>query len=85
MEEQVVSIFSCTPRAGRDSWVRPYELADLGRYETEMLEFIRTKHGAILETIASTQKLEADTADKLAAALDAFAEVFQPSTGSAAA
>jgi F-type H+-transporting ATPase subunit alpha len=85
MEDQVVSIFSCTPREGRDSWVRPYVLADIGRYEHEMLEYIHTNHGEILETIASSQKLEADTADKLAAALDAFAEIFQASAGSAAA
>jgi len=85
MEEQVISIFACTPREGRDSWVRPYELGDLGRYEAEMLEYMRTNHAGILETIASTKKLESDTADALASALDAFGEVFQPSTGSAAA
>jgi F0F1-type ATP synthase alpha subunit len=50
-----------------------------------MLEFIRAKHGTILQTIRSTQKLEKDTAQQLAAALDAFAEVFQPSGGSVAA
>jgi F-type H+-transporting ATPase subunit alpha len=85
MEEQVVSIFACTPREGRDSWVRPYELRDLGRYEDEMLEYMRTDHGEILEAIRSTGKLEDETAEKLVAALDAFAQVFQPSAGSAAA
>ena len=44
MEEQVVSILSCTPQEGRDSWVRGYELADLQRYEREMLEHMRTRH-----------------------------------------
>ncbi|MFQ5506398.1 MAG: hypothetical protein ACE5F1_16635, partial [Planctomycetota bacterium] len=85
MEEQVVSIFSCTPRDDRDSWVRGYELVDIGRYEREMLEYLRSSHADLLEVIRSTQKLEDDTAEKLAAALDAFAEIFQPSTGSAAA
>jgi F-type H+-transporting ATPase subunit alpha len=85
MEEQVVSIFACSPADGRDSWVRPYELVDLGRYETEMLEFIRNNHRGILETIASSQKLEAGTAGELAEALDAFAKIFEPSTRSAAA
>jgi len=85
MEEQVVSIFACTPREGRDSWVRPYELRDLGRYEDEMLEYMRTDHGGVLEAIRSSGKLEDDTAAKLVAALDAFAKVFQPSAGSAAA
>ncbi len=69
----------------RSSWARAYELGDLGRYEREMLEYIRTSHADILETIRSTGKLEDDTKQKLIAALDAFADSFQPSTGSAAA
>jgi F-type H+-transporting ATPase subunit alpha len=85
MEEQVISIFSCTPREGRDSWVRAYELADLGRYEREMLEYIRQNHGGILEAIRTSQKLEDETQQQLVAALDAFAGIFEASTGSVAA
>jgi F-type H+-transporting ATPase subunit alpha len=85
MEEQVVSIYSCTPAQARDSWVRPYRLADLGRYEHEMLEYIRSNHAGILDDIRESQKLEDATKQKLGAALDEFAGVFQPSTGSAAA
>ena len=78
MEEQVVSIFSCTPQEGRESWVRAYEIGDLQRYEREMLEHLRTRHAAVLETIRSSGKLEADTKQKLVAALDEFAKIFQP-------
>jgi F-type H+-transporting ATPase subunit alpha len=85
MEEQVVSIFSCTPPEGRDSWVRPYALNDIGRYEREMLEYIRNSHGEILEAIRTSLKLEEETQQKLIAALDAFAEIFEPSARSAAA
>jgi F-type H+-transporting ATPase subunit alpha len=85
MEEQVVSIYSCTPPEGRDSWVRPYELKDIGRYEREMLEYIHNSHGEILEAIRTSQKLEEEAEQKLTAALDAFAEIFEPSAGSAAA
>jgi F-type H+-transporting ATPase subunit alpha len=85
MEEQVVSILSCTPQEGRPSWVRGYELSDLQRYEREMLEHLRTRHGALLETIRKTGKLEPDTKTKLMAALDEFGKIFQPSAGSAAA
>jgi len=85
MEEQVVSIFSCTPREDRDSWVRPYPLADVKRYEREMLEYIRNSHGEILEAIRTSQKLEEEIERKLIAALDAFADAFEPSTGRAAA
>jgi F-type H+-transporting ATPase subunit alpha len=79
MEEQVVSVFAATPREGRESWVRRYEVGDLQRYEKEMLEFVRSSHGDVLKTIRETGKLDEDTQRKLAAALDAFAEVFQAS------
>ena len=39
----------------------------------------------VLETIRSSGKLEADTKQKLIAALDEFAKIFQPSTRGAAA
>src|SRR5688500_5792434 len=53
MEEQVVSIFSATPQEGRSSWVRPLELEDIGRYEKEMLEHLRSRHADVLATIRS--------------------------------
>jgi F-type H+-transporting ATPase subunit alpha len=77
MEEQVVSIYACTPQEGRDSWVRSYPLEDIRRYEQELLEHIRNSHADILEAIRSTQLLEEDIEQKLAAALDEFAEIFQ--------
>jgi len=80
MEEQVVSIYACTPPEGRDSWVRPYALEEIQRYEQEMLEHIRTQHGDVLESIRDSGKLEEEVEQKLAAALDEFAEIFQVST-----
>jgi F-type H+-transporting ATPase subunit alpha len=79
MEEQVVSIYAAAPQADRKSWVRDYEIKDLLRYESEVLDFIRQNHGDVLLAIASSGKLESDVEEKLAAALDAFKEVFQPS------
>ena len=80
MEEQVVSIYACTPQETRPSWVRGYELADIGRYEQEMLEHMRSRHADVLGAIRSSGKLEDDVEKKLAAALDEFAKTFQPST-----
>jgi len=79
MEEQVVSIFSATPREGGASWVRPYELEDIGRYEQEMLNFLRSEHADILAAIRETGQLDDAGRDKLSAALDRFADIFQPS------
>jgi F-type H+-transporting ATPase subunit alpha len=80
MQEQVISIYSCTPPEGRDSWVRQLELRDIQRYEKEMVEFILSSHGDILESIRDTGRLEEETEQKLKAALDEFAKVFQPSS-----
>ena len=75
----MVSIFAAAPQEGRESWVRKYEVEDLQRYESEMLEFVRRSHGDVLKVIRETGKLEEDTEQKLVAALDEFAEVFQAS------
>ncbi|MDH3520118.1 MAG: F0F1 ATP synthase subunit alpha [Myxococcales bacterium] len=83
MEEQVVSLYACTPQEGRDSWVRPYELLDIQRYEREMLEHVRARHGDILVRIRETGQLEDDIEKKLVAALDEFAGIFQPAAGTA--
>jgi F-type H+-transporting ATPase subunit alpha len=85
MEEQVVSIFACTPREGSPSWVREYALSDIQRYESEMLTWLRANHGDVLEAIRSSGKLEEATERKLVAALDAFRGVFQPARQSEAA
>jgi F-type H+-transporting ATPase subunit alpha len=81
MEEQVVSIFAATPPEGRDSWVRPLGLGDIARFESELLEYVRTRHGDILKSIRDSGKLEDDVEAKLTAALDEFANVFAPTSG----
>jgi F-type H+-transporting ATPase subunit alpha len=83
MEEQVVSIFACTPREGKPSWVRQYDVSDLQRYEKEMLEYLRDNHADVLRAVRETGALDAENEKALAAALDQFANVFQPSQGTA--
>jgi F-type H+-transporting ATPase subunit alpha len=78
MEEQVVSIYSCTPQKGGTSWVRDLELGDIGRYESEMLEYVRSHHGDVLKAMRDSGKLEEDTEQQLVAALNSFADIFQP-------
>jgi F-type H+-transporting ATPase subunit alpha len=84
MEEQAVSIYSCTPQEERRSWVRGLELADIRRYEKELLDYIRTNHADVLSTIRDSGRLEEEVEQKLIAALDAFADVFQPAKAAAA-
>src|SRR4030095_2087514 len=41
VEEQVVAIYSATPTDTRPSWVRDYVIEDIGRYEQEMLAYVK--------------------------------------------
>ena len=79
MEDQVVAIYASTPQRGRDSWIRTFALDDVGRYELEMLEWMRSSHSEILEEIASSGKFSEETEQKVVAALDDFGKIFQPS------
>ena len=83
VEEQIVQIYAATPPPGRASWVRSLPAEDVERYGREVCSFLRSQHSAILEEIASSGKIEDDLKGKLNAALDAFADVFQPSGQSA--
>ena len=80
MEDQVVAIYSATPQDARDSWIRPYGLEDVARYEQEMLDWMHANHENIFDAIRESGKFDDETEQKLAAALDEFANVFQPTT-----
>ena len=75
--EQVVTIYAATPQEERSSWVREYLLEDIGRYEQEMLAFVREQHPEILQAVMQSGKLDEDTEAKLVGALDEFAKLFQ--------
>ncbi len=79
VEDQVISIYSGTPPEGRDSWLRPIPIEDIGRYESEMLEYMKSNHADVVEAIRKDGKITDETETKLQAGLDAFAGVFQPS------
>ncbi len=71
VEEQVVSIF-----AGTAGFLDDIPVDDVRRFETELLEFARTRHGDLLEGIRSNGKLpEGEALDK---AVKGFAGQFQP-------
>jgi F-type H+-transporting ATPase subunit alpha len=80
MEEQVVIIY-----AGTNGFVDDYPVYVIGRYEKELLEFLRTRKKGLLDTIRTTGKLDDVTLagikeDKpkgpIAEALTEFAKTF---------
>jgi F-type H+-transporting ATPase subunit alpha len=77
--EQVVSIFAASPQPGRKSWVRDLPVSDVRRYEAEMLAYMRANHAPLLERIKASGQIGPDEEKALSAALDRFAQAFQPS------
>ncbi len=81
MEEQVVVLY-----AGTNGFVDDYPVSALGRYEAEMMSFIKSRHPEILETLRTTGKMDDVKVDgkkqmgelekNLRAALTAFAKTF---------
>jgi len=79
VEEQIAQIYSAMPQPGRRSWVRELPADDVPRYATEMTAYLRAQHASVLEGIAETKELSDENRQKLNAALDEFAGVFEPS------
>src|SRR5437762_8103357 len=72
VEEQVVSIFS-----GTQGFIDDLDIADVRRFETELLESMRTRSSDVLATIRGGGALPKD---ELTKALGDFKEMFAPAT-----
>jgi F-type H+-transporting ATPase subunit alpha len=79
MEAQVIAIYSATPQDDRASWVRHIPVEDVGRYLDELMEYMAASHADLSEKLASEKKLTDDIQSSLNSALDAFANIYQPS------
>jgi F-type H+-transporting ATPase subunit alpha len=75
VEEQVVSVY-----AGTRGHLDDVPVPDVKRFETELLEFVRTRHGDLLDSIRTSGALPSD--DALEGPIAAFKEQFSPSDGS---
>ncbi|QQR91598.1 MAG: F0F1 ATP synthase subunit alpha [Myxococcales bacterium] len=71
VEEQVLMIFAAT-----QGYVDAYPVDALGRYETELLSFVKSDHPQVLTLIREKKQLNDEVKDALKKALKAFAEVF---------
>ncbi|WP_166849658.1 F0F1 ATP synthase subunit alpha [Isoptericola sp. BMS4] len=76
VEEQVASIW-----AGTKGKLDDVPVADVKRFEAEMLDHLRRKT-QVFDTIVSTGKLESDTEDELAKAVEDFRNGFLKGDGS---
>ncbi|MDP6565550.1 MAG: F0F1 ATP synthase subunit alpha [Alphaproteobacteria bacterium] len=71
VEEQVVAIY-----AGVRGYLDNIEVAAIGRFEVELLNEVREKHGDILAAIRDSGELSEDTDKKLAGVMDEFTKKF---------
>ncbi|TPE63642.1 F0F1 ATP synthase subunit alpha [Sandaracinobacter neustonicus] len=70
-EEQVVSIYS-----GVNGYLDALPVKDVGRFETGLIDYLKSSKPEILSTIRDTKDLSNDTAAVLKDALGAFAKTF---------
>jgi F-type H+-transporting ATPase subunit alpha len=73
MEKQVAIIFAAT-----NGYLDPYPVTEARRYEKELYTFLETRHPDLLKQIAEKKDIKGELTDKLKAALQEFADVFQP-------
>jgi F-type H+-transporting ATPase subunit alpha len=70
--KQVASIF-----AGTNGYLDEIPLEEVGRFETEFLELLELKHGAILQEISEKKDLNDELTAKLKSILQQFSESFK--------
>jgi F-type H+/Na+-transporting ATPase subunit alpha len=76
VEEQVVSIW-----AGANGYLDDVPVEDIGRFETDFLDYLRRSHEGILQTIRESLQLSEDTVAALKDAVDEFRKGFETSAG----
>ena len=78
LERQIVSIW-----AGTTGRLDDVAVADIRRFESELLDFIGRERKDIFAVIADTKQLEDDTVAKLESAVADFKKQFKPSVAAA--
>ena len=73
VEEQVVSIF-----AGTHGFLDPLPSESIGRYQQELISWLKAERASILSDIVSKGKIDDTLESQLEDALKAFGEIFEP-------
>ena len=53
----------------------------MGRYESELMDFVRTRHSGLLDEVTEVAALNDDVRGKFVSLLNEFGELFQPTEG----
>jgi F-type H+-transporting ATPase subunit alpha len=73
-EKEVAILF-----AGANGYLDEWPVEAVGEYESQMLEFMESRHSDILNDIKEKEDITDETEEKMKKALDEFKEIFQPS------
>jgi F-type H+/Na+-transporting ATPase subunit alpha len=76
VENQVVSIW-----AGGNGYLDDVPIEDVGRFESEFLDFLKRSHAGILQTIRESLDLSEDTITALKDAIEEFRKGFETTSG----
>jgi F-type H+/Na+-transporting ATPase subunit alpha len=79
VEEQIVQIFAGTglPDAGVPGMLDDIPVGDVQRFLVELMEYMRSRHANILETLRSSGELPDELARELARVIGEFKAGFQ--------
>jgi F-type H+-transporting ATPase subunit alpha len=73
-EEQALVTFAGT---APEAFVMDIPVADIQRYEAELMEFVKSRHGGLLEEMRSVAKLTDEIREQLVSVLTEFGELFE--------
>jgi F-type H+/Na+-transporting ATPase subunit alpha len=76
VEEQVVSLW-----AGVNGYLDDVPVEDVGRFETDFIDFLKRSHAGIVQTLRETNVLGEDTVTALKEAVEEFRKGFETSSG----
>jgi F-type H+-transporting ATPase subunit alpha len=76
VEEQVIAIF-----AGTHGYLDPLPIDSIGRYQQELISWLKAERSSILADIVSKGKIDDDLEKQIEDALKAFSEIFEPKQG----
>ena len=72
--EQALIIFAGT---AKENFVADIPVVDMGRYEKELMDFVRTRHSGLLDEVTQVAALNDDIRGKFVSLLNEFGAIFQ--------